>query len=271
MSGLASEAMHRRLLGEDTLTLKKAVEIAVGMEAAAKTAQAFKTPQNTVAKVDSDIRSCQHCGRKNHPSRDCRWRTATCHTCGKAGHISPICPTLRKKPRTQYPVRNCNISSAYTTTGDGEEPEELTEDGVEELGLYNIHDNEAPRPMVLEVEVEGRQVPMEIDTGAAVTIMSKDTWQRMFATLPLSKSQIALKTYTLKKMKVSGQRAVQVRYKGQVRQLRLIVVEGNGPTLLGRNWLKYLKLDWPQILHVAAAHMASCQSLHAVDPWMASM
>ena len=44
-----------------------------------------------------------------------------------------------------------------------------------------------------------------------------------------------------------------MRYKGQVRQLRLIVVEGNGPTLLGRNWLKYLKLDWPQILHVAAA------------------
>ena len=81
----------------------------------------------------------------------------------------------------------------------------------------------------------------------------EDTWQRMFATLPLSKSQIALKTYTLEKMKVSGQRAVQVRYKGQVRQLRLIVVEGNGPTLLGRNWLKYLKLDWPQILHVAAA------------------
>ena len=57
-----SEAMHRRLLGEDTLTLKKVVEIAVGMEAAAKTAQAFKTSQNTVAKVDSDIRSCQHCG-----------------------------------------------------------------------------------------------------------------------------------------------------------------------------------------------------------------
>ena len=46
---------------------------------------------------------------------------------------------------------------------------------------------------------------------------------------------------------------MQVRYKGQVRQLRLTVVEGNGPTLFGRNWLKYLKLDWPQILHVAAA------------------
>lgn len=43
---------------------------------------------------------------------------------------------------------------------------------------------------------------------------------------------------------------VTVKYRGQEKQLRLTVVEGNGPTLLGRNWLKYVKLDWSQILHV---------------------
>ena len=41
--GLRSEGMHKRLLAETTLTLKQAVEIATGMEAAAKHARASKT------------------------------------------------------------------------------------------------------------------------------------------------------------------------------------------------------------------------------------
>lgn len=74
-----------------------------------------------------------------------------------------------------------------TNTSDGEEPEESVEESAEELGLYAIHDQETPRPM-------GRRVPMEIDTGAAVTIMSKRTWQEFSPALSLNKSQVSLKT-----------------------------------------------------------------------------
>ena len=38
---------------------------------------------------------------------------------------------------------------------------------------------------------------------------------------------------------------MQVSYQGQ--DFPLIVVKGNGPTLLGRNWLHYFVLDWNSI------------------------
>ena len=47
-----------------------------------------------------------------------------------------------------------------------------------------------------------------------------------------------------------GEITVSVFYSQQVQQLNLLVVRGGrGPTLLGRDWLKHLKLDWNQLLH----------------------
>ena len=47
-----------------------------------------------------------------------------------------------------------------------------------------------------------------------------------------------------------GRAVVQVEYNDQILQLPIIVVEGSGPTLLGRNWLHELRLDWPRIFSV---------------------
>ena len=39
-------------------------------------------------------------------------------------------------------------------------------------------------------------------------------------------------------------------YEKQSAQLPLIVVTGNGPNLFGRNWLKYIRLNWQRIATV---------------------
>ena len=44
----------------------------------------------------------------------------------------------------------------------------------------------------------------------------------------------------------------KVVYESQVAQLPLIVVEGNGPSLLGRDWLKCITLNWHEICHVSS-------------------
>ena len=43
---------------------------------------------------------------------------------------------------------------------------------------------------------------------------------------------------------------MQGDYNDQTLQLPIIVVEGSGPALLGRNWLHELRLDWPRIFSV---------------------
>ena len=44
-----------------------------------------------------------------------------------------------------------------------------------------------------------------------------------------------------------GQHDVTVRYGDQVLKLVITVVDGDGPRLLGRDWLKQLRLNWTQI------------------------
>ena len=56
---------------------------------------------------------------------------------------------------------------------------------------------------------------------------------------------------------------VNAEYNGQYAQLALLVVGGSGPTLLGRDWLSQIRLDWHQIHHV---HSASLQALLARYP-----
>ena len=42
--------------------------------------------------------------------------------------------------------------------------------------------------------------------------------------------------------------------------LSLIVVKGPGPSLLGRNWLSHITLDWKSI-HIIRQHQGSLKSL----------
>ena len=53
---------------------------------------------------------------------------------------------------------------------------------------------------------------------------------------------------------------VEVQYKDQCEQLQLVVAQGNGPSLFGRDWLMKLHLDWTQL---CANHV--CYSLSLQD------
>ena len=101
--------------------------------------------------------------------------------------------------------------------------------------------------------MEGKSLTMELDTGAAVSIISDATRRRKFTDVKLRKSKVILKTYTDQMMKVLGQLDVHVKYGTQSAPLILVVVAGNGPSLFGRNWLKYIQLDWKRISTVRTA------------------
>ena len=56
-------------------------------------------------------------------------------------------------------------------------------------------------------------------TGASVSIMLEEVWNRNFAGLTLEKSQVKLKTYTGEALDVIGQARVNVSYKDQTAKL----------------------------------------------------
>jgi len=53
-----------------------------------------------------------------------------------------------------------------------------------------------------------------------------------------------LRTYTGEPNKFLGMFTAQVKYRGQECSLPLLLVDGDGPSLFGHNWLTSVSLDW---------------------------
>ena len=106
-------------------------------------------------------------------------------------------------------------------------------------------------PIAIHLTINDRDLEMELDTGASVTIMSERTYRSLWPVdpPPLAPSSMALKTYTGERIQVRGCAQVRDGYKGQRAELPLLVVGGRGPSLLGRNWLMQLRLDWEEICY----------------------
>ena len=85
---------------------------------------------------------------------------------------------------------------------------------------------------------------MEVDTGAAVSIVSECTYRRYLHSVKLKKSRVSLRAYSAEPLVVVGEVDVQVLYRGVQLALRLIMVSGDGPSLLGREWLREMEIDW---------------------------
>ena len=114
------------------------------------------------------------------------------------------------------------------------------------------------------VNVDGVDPPMELDTGAAVSIIS----HRMYRTIwPDSKrpvlhpSTARLRTYTGEIIDVIGSIHVTASYHNQSKHLSLLVVPTDGPTLFGRDWLRAINLDWKQLHHMRAARQQPLQDI----------
>ena len=102
-------------------------------------------------------------------------------------------------------------------------------------------------PFTVELRVDSKPLKFEIDTGASVTLISEETYREHYHNKPLQKSSLKLKTYTEEPLHVLGQVTVNVSYHNQQGFYTLYVVKGSGPSLLGRDWLKHIRLDWKGI------------------------
>ena len=73
---------------------------------------------------------------------------------------------------------------------------------------------------------------------------------------PLQPSQVHLHMYRCDTIPTLGMMHVSVQHNQQARQLPLLIVKGDGLTLLGRDWLTQLRLDidWSSVYHVQTQH-----------------
>ena len=264
--GMLSVPIQKRLLAEKDLTLQKAMEIAQSMEAATKQSSELRTPSVSVP-TSQDIqfttsgKTCYRCGNKGHPQEKCHFRTQKCNSCGKQGHIAKVCKASQrqqdKKNSAQPPPRATKATRqhAHFVDTDQTTPDQTGSDINDMWGMFTVNtvDDQPSSCIIVELLINGIPVNMTLDTGASVTIISTATWHKHLPDLKLQPSNMLLKTYTGEPLKLQGEAQVTVCYKDQKFKLPLIVVKGDGPPLLGRDWLQNIVLDWKEIKQVSTS------------------
>ena len=101
--------------------------------------------------------------------------------------------------------------------------------------LFQLGDSaKAQKPLEVTVQVDGHQLVMEVDTGASLSLISRETYQQLWPSRPLQASTVNLRTYSGERVGVLGGLDVNVGCGDQRAILPLLVVEGSGLSLLGR-------------------------------------
>ena len=132
----------------------------------------------------------------------------------------------------------------------------VTSEGAEYETIYQLGNNErkSTDPVIVNLKINKVDTPMEVDTGATYTCMSTENYDKVGGS-ELGPPECQLKTYTGELVKPKGTGTVDVEYYcpkfgKQRRKLKVTVVDMKVPTLLGREWLSEIKLDWHQLFPV---------------------
>ena len=252
--GLRSESIQKQLLSEKNLTMASALEKVQNLEAVQRNTQVLKgqTPSLAVGQVsgcpfpngkfptskshrgrNSTVRGasssccgdkghmrgdcgslCYRCGDKGHMGRDCRFREAVCHKCGKIGHLAKV----RRSGRGANRRSEEKSARVGKLASDSEGSDEL---------LCNVYvvGSEKIKPYKVVLELDGQPVSLEIDTGAAVSVIPESLQRKNFPRAVLEKANVKLRTYTGKPITVLGQISVTVKHRGYEGRHTLYVVE----------------------------------------------
>lgn len=88
---------------------------------------------------------------------------------------------------------------------------------------------------MMMVEVCGKPIFMELDTGASLSVMAGKVFKRTFPGVPIEASGVLLRSYYKLLGQVEGQSQVSVRLGDREATLPLYLTKGSSPTLLGSN------------------------------------
>ena len=109
----------------------------------------------------------------------------------------------------------------------------------------------------MKVNMCDQSLKMEVDTGTNVSVISASIFSAYakWNGLILNISEMQLSTYNRSSLPVLGKAEVTVTYGNQFVTDKIVAVQGGNHTLLGRNWLLKLKVDWNSLFsNVNAIH-----------------
>ena len=271
VGGVRSQTTKKKLLSEDR-TFDQALKVAQADELAEKeskllqgnsdTSSAGILPVNAVHKKSfsaqesqkqTDPKSkmggkqCFRCGSPQHLADKCSHVESTCNYCGKPGHLAKACFKKKKEfggNNTTHQV----IAAPTSGTCTKEEHENSVPSCTVYMKSVKSSENSSFTPPLykLTVTIEDQEVPMEVDTGSSVTLLSSADFIKIGGQVTTLKTPtVLLKSYTGDIIQCLGEKEMDVKVGDQVGTLLIRVVQG--PSLLGRDMMSKFTLPWQNI------------------------
>jgi hypothetical protein len=225
VGGLQNDHVRKHLMQknletfEDTLNMAKTIENVLIQGSYTKSISSEDLNLNKInkhVKPSTNFPSkqmCLSCGSTDHIRPKCRFRTAVCHKCKKQGHISKVCHS--KASQNQSKINTISSNSQSSITG--------------------------AHPIRIPIQVENILINFELDTGSPITIVTEHIWKSM-GKPNLHPVKLIYSSFSGHSISFKGETTVNVKYHDQCCSLKLVVGNGNGNNIIGRNWIHALHL-----------------------------
>lgn len=242
------EAQASELAEKDLVLLNQAASKDVNLVSKKANGHVFHKKRGKKP-VTNDSSSCWRCGRQHEPSH-CWFKDQECHNCNATGHAKWKCTKPVKEESTKGKDSSKGNTKKYGK-GKGTNFVDLPNDDA--VSMFSLFEDQEKDHYVVQLEVGGKPLDFIVDTGASLSIIHEDVYNcQLRDTYCLKKSSVSLHGYSGEEIPVVGQIEVPVQYKKQsVASLPLIVAKGKPVSLLGRNWLRYIRLDWTEAFEVS--------------------
>ncbi|KFD46136.1 hypothetical protein M513_12978 [Trichuris suis] len=259
--GLRDQKLQRQLLCVSELTFSSALSLALTAEASnsevakmhlphqgeSQDVQLIRRDKHPQERLQRTFREqaipagprktpCYRCGGPHSPA-SCRFKSATCNFCKRVGHIERVCrskvnsSTAKQKQAAKRPT-----SANLVDQSSGTPFVNATHCQTDSLNFA---------PFATTVHLNGMAVKMEVDSGAAFTLISEATFRRLSANTHLDLVPFApvLRDFQGQTVSIIGASDVTVEYGTFNGILQVVIVKGNRSNLLGRNWFGDLNIQ----------------------------
>lgn len=239
------DALKKTLTMEAKLCVKKVVESEVNYMSK-KFSRGYKNNQkpssNTACKNNNQQQEqrgaysesnrrpkkrCAHCGWKNHSSERCKFKNSVCHKCSKVGHLANVC---NSKQISVVDVENRDVENVNS-----ENVNNITYDS--DFSVYSVTREHSSAPFKVSVEIGQLLMDFVVDSGAACSLMPRDVFYKHFEDSCLRPCHDRFCAYGGNMIEVMGEFKTTIKFRDQLKCLRLVVTNTSSPPILGRDFM----------------------------------
>ena len=203
---------------------------------------------NKLVLSDSSVK-CSHCGYP-HKSFACKFKSLNCNNCGKLGHLQRVCRAPKQTDERKDKMANQNFkkskgknfSNASSRTNKNsvkhvdQEENSNNEKSSGDEDLWKITTSEkvnSIKPEIHKFNLKGVEVPLEIDCGAGVSLLSKNWFKKFDLSLQTASKKIF--AYGNMTVKLLGEVIIPVKYNNRNADQKFFITDTIDNNICGRD------------------------------------